>query len=133
MSGVVLERVTAQAVDENVEAFAVRVQPWYQRVELRRVESQLAAPVRVRADQLPVEPSDEHAELLPRFVAQALCLLACRVVEVHVRVVMLVDVLRPLDHIWGKLSTRTEEMMIRRVVALACLLVAPVHAQTYPA
>jgi hypothetical protein len=76
----------------------VLVEPRNQRVELRRVERELAAPARVRSHELLVHPAHRHAELLRRALTEIPRLLGGVLVEVYVSVIAGVQVRRSLGH-----------------------------------
>ncbi len=90
MGRVVRQGVTAEAVDEHVEALAMGVQPGNHRVELRAAESQLAAPARVRADFFFMHPADLHTGQPGRRGHQRARLRHAAGVKINMRVVIIV-------------------------------------------
>ncbi len=87
MRGVIFEAVPRAAVDQDIQAAAVSVEPRDQAVELGRVEGELAAPARVRPDELLVDPAHLHPEERRRLLAELPGLLDGALVEVDVGVI----------------------------------------------
>ena len=69
MSRVILEVIAGLRVDQDVQAIAVRLEPRDQRIELLRVERELAAPVRMRAYELLMDSTHRHTESRGRRLA----------------------------------------------------------------
>src|SRR5262245_14407019 len=93
---------------EDGQSTAVCVEPWDESVELRRVERELAAPPRVRADELLMHPAHLHPELRSRLCAELPGLLDRVLVKVDVGVVFGERIAGPWGHgllVYSGLST----------------------------
>ena len=91
----VFDVVTGVGVHEYGQPASVRIEPRDQRIELRRVESKLTTPARVRPDEFLMHAAHSDAETCGSFLAQSARLLDCFLVEVDVCVIARVLVLRP--------------------------------------
>ena len=90
----VFQVVPSESMDEDGEAAAVLNQPRNQRVELLRVERELAAPARVRANEFLVHTAHRDAALRPGVFTQPARPVDRLRVEVDVGVIRRVDVSR---------------------------------------
>src|SRR5687768_8082086 len=104
---VVGEVVVGVGVDEDVQPAAMRVEPGDEPVEVTCIERELAAPARVRADELFVDAAHLHAELRCGLLAQRPSLSDRVLVEVDMRVIVLVQVLGALRHAVGAAGAGT--------------------------
>jgi hypothetical protein len=83
-------------MDENVQAATMRVEPRNQSIELPRIECELATPVRMRPNEFLMDPTHGDGEQISRLLTKFARLLGALLVEVDVRVIGGVQVLRPL-------------------------------------
>jgi hypothetical protein len=83
-------------MNENVQTATMRVEPRNQPIELLRIEGELATPVRMRPNEFLVNPTHGDGEQISRLLTQFARLLGGLLVEVDVRVIGGVQVLRPL-------------------------------------
>jgi hypothetical protein len=84
-------------MNENVQTATMRVEPRNQSIELLRIEGELATPVRMRPNRFLMDPTHGDAEQCCGLLTQFARLLGGLFVEVDVRVVGGVQVLRPLN------------------------------------
>ena len=88
VGGVILEVITGDAMDQDVQSLAVSLEPRNQLIELGRVERELTAPVRMGSNELLMESAHRNAEQRRGRFAQLACLLRRLLVEVDVGVIL---------------------------------------------
>ncbi len=92
VSGMIGQVITGPAVDQYVQAVAVALQPGDQIVKLGPVERQLAAPVEMGTDPLPMHSADADPEQVTRLQSQGIGLLGCGVIEVNMGMIVVMHI-----------------------------------------